>query len=468
MAEPPQEHESLHSVLEEEKRDFTPPASRESRVALAVRALRHRNFQLFFAGQLISLIGTWMQTVAQSWLVYRMTGSAFLLGAVGFSSQIPVFIMAPVGGIVADRLNRQRIVISTQTASMILAGILAALTLTHRVQVWQIMVLASLLGVVNAFDIPARQAFLIDMVGREDLMNAIALNSSMFNGARVIGPAVAGILVASIGEGWCFFANAVSYLAVIAGLLLMRIVHPAKLATQGSPLENVLEGFAFARNTGPVRAILLLLGVVSFVGMPYTVLMPVFADQILHGGARGLGILMGATGIGALLGAVSLAARVGIKGLGKVIAMCAGGFGLSLALFSFSRIFWLSTLLLVPVGFFMMVQMASSNTLIQSMVPDRLRGRVMSVYSMMFMGMAPFGALSAGSVAHHLGAPWTVALGGLACTMTAVLFWSHLPSIRAEARELILAQGMMAGTPAQGVTDTAAVVGELDRELSGR
>ena len=468
MAEPPQEHESLHSVLEEEKREFTPPASRESRVALAVRALRHRNFQLFFAGQLISLIGTWMQTVAQSWLVYRMTGSAFLLGAVGFSSQIPVFIMAPVGGIVADRLNRQRIVISTQTVSMILAGILAALTLSHRVQVWQIMVLAASLGVVNAFDIPARQAFLIDMVGREDLMNAIALNSSMFNGARVIGPAVAGILVASIGEGWCFFANAVSYLAVIAGLLLMRIVHPAKLATQGSPLENVIEGFAFARNTGPIRAILLLLGVVSFVGMPYTVLMPVFADQILHGGARGLGILMGATGIGALLGAVSLAARVGIKGLGRLIAMCAGGFGLSLALFSFSRIFWLSTLLLVPVGFFMMVQMASSNTLIQSMVPDRLRGRVMSVYSMMFMGMAPFGALSAGSVAHHLGAPWTVALGGLACTMMAVLFWSHLPSIRAEARELILAQGMMAGAPAQGVTDTAAVVGELDREISGR
>jgi MFS family permease len=468
MAEPPQEHEALHPVLEEKSREFTPPASRESRVALAVRALRHRNFQLFFAGQLISLIGTWMQTVAQSWLVYRMTGSAFLLGAVGFSSQIPVFIMAPVGGIVADRLNRQRIVISTQTTAMILAGILAALTLSHRVQVWQIMVLASLLGVVNAFDIPARQAFLIDMVGREDLMNAIALNSSMFNGARVIGPAVAGILVASIGEGWCFFANSVSYLAVIAGLLLMRIEHPAKLATQGSPLENVLEGFAFARNTGPVRAILLLLGVVSFVGMPYTVLMPVFADQILHGGARGLGILMGATGIGALLGAVSLAARVGIKGLGKLIAMCAGGFGLSLALFSFSRIFWLSTLLLVPVGFFMMVQMASSNTLIQSMVPDRLRGRVMSVYSMMFMGMAPFGALSAGSIAHHLGAPWTVAVGGLACAMSAIAFWSYLPSIRAEARELILAQGMMAGTPAQGVTDTAAVVGELDREISGR
>lgn len=468
MAKPPQDHESLHSVLEEQKQEFTPPASPESRIALAVRALRHRNFQLFFAGQLISLIGTWMQTVAQSWLVYRMTGSAFLLGAVGFSSQIPVFIMAPIGGIVADRNNRRRVVISTQTAAMILAGILAALTLSHRVHVWQVMVLAALLGVVNAFDIPARQAFLIDMVGREDLMNAIALNSSMFNGARVIGPAVAGILVASIGEGWCFFANAVSYIAVIAGLLLMRIERAAKLATEGSPLENILEGFSFARNTGPIRAILLLLGVVSFVGMPYSVLMPVFADQILHGGARGLGILMGATGIGALLGAVTLAARVGIKGLGRLIAVCAGGFGLSLILFSFSRIFWLSTLLLVPVGFFMMVQMASSNTLIQSMVPDRLRGRVMSVYSMMFMGMAPFGALSAGSVAHRLGAPWTVAVGGLACAMSAIAFWSYLPSIRAEARELILAQGMMAGAPAQGVTDTAAVVGELDREISGR
>ena len=452
MTEPPHEPESLHSILEEEKQEFAAPASRDSRVALAVRALRHRNFQLFFAGQLISLIGTWMQTVAQSWLVYRMTGSTFLLGAVGFCGQIPVFIMAPVGGIVADRNNRQRVVIGTQTASMILAGILAALTLSGRVQVWQIMMLAAGLGVVNAFDIPARQSFLIDMVGREDLMNAIALNSSMFNGARVIGPAIAGILVASIGEGWCFFANAVSYIAVIAGLLLMRIGHPAKLATQGSPLENVLEGFAFARNTGPIRAILLLLGVVSFVGMPYTVLMPVFADQILHGGARGLGILMGATGIGALLGAVSLAARVGIKGLGKLIAICAAGFGLSLILFSFSHVFWLSTLLLVPVGFFIMVQMASSNTLIQSMVPDRLRGRIMAVYSMMFMGMAPFGALSAGSVAHHLGAPWTVALGGVACMGCAVWFWLHLPSIRAEARELILAQGMEAGTPAQGMT----------------
>jgi len=445
------EDEILLSALEE-KREFSRPTSRGSRLALAVRALRHRNFQLFFAGQLISLIGTWMQTVAQSWLVYRMTGSALLLGTVGFASQFPVFIMAPLGGIVADRHKRQRVVIGTQTTSMILAAILAVLTITGRVQVWQIMVIAAGLGVVNAFDIPARQAFLIDMVGREDLMNAIALNSSMFNGARIIGPAIAGILVASIGEGWCFFANAVSYIAVIVGLLLMRIEHPANLGNSGSPLENILEGFAFARNTAPIRAILLLLGLVSFVGMPYAVLMPVFADQILHGGARGLGILMGATGVGALLGAASLAARVGVKGLGKQIAICAGGFGVSLILFSCSRIFWLSTVLLLPVGFSMMLQMASSNTLIQAMTPDHLRGRIMAVYSMMFMGVAPFGAFFAGALAHRLGAPWTVALGGVACIVGAVAFGTHLPSIRAKARELVLAQRMTAGVPAEATT----------------
>ena len=446
------ERDLLASTVQQEKQEFARPASRKSRLGLAVRALRHRNFQLFFAGQAISLIGTWMQTVAQSWLVYRMTGSALLLGTVGFASQIPVFIMAPIGGIVADRQNRQRVVIGTQIASMVLAAILALLTLTGRIQVWQIMAIAAGLGVVNAFDIPARQAFLIDMVGREDLLNAIALNSSMFNGARIIGPDIAGILVASIGEGWCFFANAVSYIAVIVGLLLMRIKHPANLANQGSPLENILEGFAFVRYTGPVRAILLLLGVVSFVGMPYAVLMPVFADKILHGGARGLGILMGATGVGALLGAASLAARVGVKGLGKLIALSAGGFGVSLILFSFSKIFWLSTILLLPVGLTMMVQMASSNTLIQAMVPDKLRGRVMSVYSMMFMGMAPLGALSAGAVAHHLGAPWTVAMGGVACIAAAVWFGRYMPTLRAKTRDLVLAQGLTGGSPAQEIT----------------
>ncbi len=449
---PDSERESLRDMIQEEKREFARPASQNSRLALAVRALRHRNFQLFFGGQLISLVGTWMQTVAESWLVYRLTGSTLMLGIVGFASQIPVFLIAPIGGIVADRYNRHRIVIATQCSAMVLAGILATLTLTHRVHVWHVVVLAACLGVVNAFDIPARQSFLIEMVGREDLMNAIALNSSMFNGARIIGPAVAGILVASIGEGWCFGANSISYLAVITGLLLMHIEHPPKLQAHGSPIENILEGFAYARNTGPIRAILLLLGLISFVGVPYAVLMPVFADQILHGGARGLGILMGSTGVGALLGAASLAARVGLKGLGRLIGLCAGGFGLSLILFSFSRVFWLSTVLLVPVGFFIMVQMASSNTLIQSMVPDKLRGRILAVYSMMFMGMAPFGSLSAGTVAHHIGAPWTVALGGAACIVGSVFFLMHLPSIRGEARELVLAQGMTADAPADGVT----------------
>jgi len=306
--------------------------------------------------------------------------------------------------------------------------------------------------VVNAFDIPARQAFLMDMVGREDLMNAIALNSSMFNGARILGPAVAGIVVAWVGEGWCFFANAVSYIAVIAGLLMMKLEHPVTLANQGSPLEHILEGFRFVLQAAPIRAILLLLGLVSLVGMPYSVLMPVFASKILHGGARELGMLMGATGVGALLGALSLATRVGVRGLGRVIAMCAGGFGASLILFAFSGVFWLSMVLLLPVGFTMMVQMAASNTLLQTMVPDQMRGRVIAVYSMMFMGMAPFGAFFAGAIADRIGAPGTVAIGGVACIAGAAAFGVNLPNIRGKAREMILAQGMTGGAPAEEMT----------------
>jgi MFS family permease len=419
-----------------------------SRWQVAGRALRHRNFQLFFSGQLISLIGTWMQSVAQSWLVYRLTGSALLLGSVGFASQIPVFLFAPLGGITADRLNRRHIVISTQAASMLLAFILAALTLFHKVQVWHVFVLASLLGVVNAFDIPGRQSFLVEMVGKDDLMNAIALNSSMFNGARVIGPAIAGILVAKIGEGWCFFANAVSYIAVIIGLLLMKVHSPAR-AAMASPLEHMMEGFRFVDRTAPIRALLLLLGLVSLVGMPYVVLMPIFADQILHGGAQGLGILMGATGVGALLGALTLAFREGVKGLGRWVAWCCAGFGASLAVFALSHTFWISVLLLLPVGYTMMLQMACSNTLIQVMVPDALRGRVMAVYSMMFMGMAPIGALLGGALAEHLGAPRTVGIGGLACVLGACWFALHLPKIRVEARRLIVAQAAAGGEPSE-------------------
>lgn len=413
-----------------------------------LRALRHRNFQLFFSGQLISLTGTWMQNVAQAWLVYRLTGSALLLGAVGFSSQIPVLLVAPMGGIAADRSDRQRLVIATQAASMILAAILAGLTLSRRVEVWHIFVLAASLGVVNAFDIPGRQSFLIDMVGREDLMNAIALNSSMFNGARVVGPAVAGILVARIGEGWCFAANAVSYIAVIAGLLMMKVECPPR-SNSSSPLADIVEGFRWAHSVKVIRALLLLIGLVSLVGMPYTVLMPVFADKILHGGARGLGILMGATGVGALFGALTLASRTGVKGLGRLAAWSCAGFGIGLVLFSLSRWFWLSTALLLPIGYSVMLQMASTNTLIQTMVPDQLRGRVMALYSMMFMGMAPFGALLGGALAERMGAPITVTVGGVACLLGAIWFGRELPALRVEARRMIVAQGLAGGEPEQ-------------------
>ncbi len=430
----------------------TSPPSTASRVPAVLRALRHRNFQLFFSGQLISLIGTWMQNVAQSWLVYRLTGSALLLGTVAFVGQFPVFLLAPVGGMVADRYNRHRVIIATQASATILAFLLAALALTGAVRVWHIMVLASLLGAVNAFDIPARQAFLVDMVGKEDLMNGIALNSSMFNGARVIGPAIAGILVAWIGEGWCFFANGVSYIAVIAGLLLMRL-QPLRVAgREASPLEHMTEGFRFVRRTAPIWTLLLLIGLVSLVAAPYSVLMPIFADSVLHKGARGLGILMGATGVGALLGGLSLAMRTGVRGLGRWVALSSAGFGLSLILFSFSRWFWLSVILLIPAGYSMMLQMAASNTLIQAMVPDRLRGRVMAVYSMMFMGMAPLGALFAGTVAQKLGAPAAVAIGGTGAIVGSALFTRALPKLRGEAQQLIVAQGMAGGEPAEQIT----------------
>lgn len=421
-----------------------------------VRSLRHRNFQLFFSGQLISLIGTWMDTIAESWLVYRLTGSSLLLGTVAFAGQIPVFLLAPVGGMAADRWNRRKVVIATQTASMFLAFALAFLTLSGRVRVWQVILLAALMGVVNAFDIPARQAFLVDMVGREDLMNAIALNSSMFNGARIIGPSIAGILVASIGEGWCFFSNAVSYIAVIAGLLLMRVKDKRADEEHSSPLEHIAEGFRFVSHTAPIRLILLLLGLVSFVAMPYSVLMPIFAAQILHGNARTLGILMGATGVGALSGALVMATRQTVRGLCRWVWMACAGFGSFLILFSISRWYLASVFLLVPVGFTMMVQMSSSNTLIQAMVPDRLRGRTMAVYSMMFMGMAPLGALFSGAVADRIGAPWTLSIGGVVAIAGAAVFARNLPSIRVEARQLIVAQEMSGGEPVQKMSARAS------------
>lgn len=319
------------------------------------------------------------------------------------------------------------------------------------------MLLAVLLGVVNAFDLPARQAALVQMVDREDLMNAIALNSSMFNGARIVGPAVAGILVAAIGEGWCFFANAVSYIAVLAGLLIMRMSGARDgRAVRGTAVANIIEGFRYVARTRPIRALLILIGVVSFAGMPYAVLMPVFAQQILHSGARGLGTLMGCSGAGALVGSIALAMRSSVKGLGKWVAISAGMFGAALAAFALSKSFLLSAILLVPVGGAMMVQMASSNTLIQSMVPDELRGRVMSVYSMMFMGMGPLGSLLAGSAAQRVGAPAAVAAGGVLTIIAAVIFALRLPNLRGEATRLIVAQQFAGGDPAEEQTATGA------------
>jgi MFS family permease len=423
---------------------------------VALRALRARNYRLFISGQLVSLVGTWMQTVAQGWLIYRLTGSAALLGLIGFAGQIPVFVLAPLGGAIADRANRQWILVATQSAMMALALMLGILTLFGLIEVWQIFVLASLLGLANAFDIPARQAFIVGLVEREDLVNAIALNSSMVNGARVVGPAVAGILVATVGEGWCFLLNGLSYVAVIAALLRMRLGPPVRLVDPTSAWESIIEGFSFSWHAAPIRALLVLLGLVSLMGMPYAVLMPIFADRVLHSGPDAYGILMSSAGVGALAAAASLTVRKSVSGLGRWVAVAATGFGVCLIAFSTSRSLWLSALLLVPAGFFMMMEMAASNTLIQSMVPNRLRGRVMSVYSMMFMGMAPVGSLMAGALAAPLGAPVTVAIGGAACIVGGLVFARRLPRLRGPARELIVAQQMAAGGPADEATRPAS------------
>lgn len=418
-----------------------------SRLPSTFRALKHRNFQLFFAGQFVSLTGTWMQTVAQSWLVYRLTGSVVLLGMIGFASQIPVFLLSPIGGAVADRHNRRQILVMTQSFAMLMAFVLAVLTLTGQVQIWHLFVIAAGFGIANAFDIPTRQAFAVDMVGKEDLINAIALNSSMFNGARIVGPAIAGILVAAVGEGWCFFLNAVSYIAVITGILLMRITHVERPRT-GSTIRHIVDGFEYVYRTKPVRELLLMLGLVSLMGTPYAVLMPIFADKLLGGGAGTLGLLMGASGAGALIAALMLASRKHVFGLGRWVVWACGGLGVSLILFSISRTTVLSALFLIPVGFAMMTQMSSSNTLVQAMIPDELRGRVMSVYSMMFMGLSPIGALLAGSVAGVIGVPETVAIGGAVCILGAIFFGYRLYGSRWQARRMIVAMQMTSGEPA--------------------
>ncbi len=386
------------------------------------RALQHRNFQLFFAGQLVSLIGTWMQSTAQLWLVYRLTHSAALLGIFGFANQIPILLLASVGGYVGDRYNKHRGVIWTQAAAMILAFALAALTLTHVVQVWHVVFIAFLVGIVNAFDVPIRQAFIVQMVGKEDLPNAIALNSSIFNGARVVGPAIAGFTIAWIHEGWCFFMNGVSFLAVIGALLAMRIAKTEQRRPEGSPLQNFLQGFRFAMHDRPVRSALLLLSLLSLLGLQYSVVLPIFAREILHRDAGGFGLLLSFAGVGAVLGALHFAARTDYRGLAKWIATTATISSVALIVFSQSRIFLLSSAVLVVVGFAATSQMAATNTLIQNRVPDELRGRVMAVYATMFMGVQPIGALMAGGIARKIGAPNTLAIFGALILMGSLFF----------------------------------------------
>jgi MFS family permease len=396
--------------------------SKSSVVTTRFRALKHRNFQLFTAGQLVSLIGTWMQTTAQLWLVYRLTGSAALLGVFGFANQIPMLVLASVGGYVGDRYSRHRGVIATQTISMLLAFLLAGLTFTHLIDKWLLIGIAFLVGIVNAFDVPIRQSFFVHMVGKEDLPNAIALNSSIFNGARVVGPAIAGFAISWIGEGWCFFLNGLSFLAVIFALMAMKIEPQERKDSGESPLQNLLQGFRFAMNDRPIRSTLLLMSMLSIFGLQYSVFMPIFAEDVLHSGARGLGFLMSAAGVGAVLGALQFAARTAYRGLAKWIAAMSVICSVCLLIFSQSKVFWLSILVLFIVGFAATSQMAATNTTVQNRSPEQLRGRLMAVYATMFMGVQPIGALLAGGLAKRFGAPMTLAIFGSVCLLGSLLF----------------------------------------------
>lgn len=405
------------------------------------RAFRHVNYRLFFTGQLVSRTGTWMQTVAQSWLVYRLTGSAALLGLVTFAMQAPIFLFAPIGGLVADRFDRRKMLIWVQAAGAVPAATLAALTVTGRVEVWHVFVLAAISGIVNGFDIPIRQAFVVEMVEREDLISAIGLNSSMFHGARTIGPAVAGVLITLSGEGICFLLNAISFGPVLLSFVVMKVAARESAGRRRHPLTEIREGFVYAATTGPIRMILMIMGVGAFTAVSYVALMPVFAEEVFGRGATGLGILNAASGVGAVAGALTLASRTSVSGLGRWVAGASGLFGVMLAVFTMAKTFQLALGFLVLAGFFQIVLFSSSNTLIQTMVPNALRGRVMSIYSMVFMGMAPLGALFAGTIGERIGAPMIVALCGAFMFTAGLVFTLRLPVHRVEAQRLIIASG---------------------------
>jgi MFS family permease len=433
-------------------------------LSFMVRALRHRNYRLFFSGQTVSLVGTWMTRIATSWLVYRLTGSALLLGLVGFAGQIPSFLLAPFAGVLVDRWDRHRLLVVTQILAMLQSAAMAGLTLAGVITIWHVLLLSLFQGVINAFDMPGRQAFVVEMVEkREDLSNAIALNSSMVNAARLLGPSVGGVIIAAVGEGWCFALDASSYLAVIASLLLMRIApRERRAAKEKRVLHELREGWSYVAGSPPIRSILLLLALVSLVGMPYTVLMPVFASTVLRGGPHTLGFLMAATGVGALLGALFLASRRTVVGLGRVIPMMSALFGAGLIAFSLSRWLPLSLVILPFTGVGFMVQMAASNTLLQTLVEDDKRGRVMSFYTMAIMGVTPFGSLLAGGLAHRIGAPHTLLFGGIGCIAAALWFASLLPGLRERVRPIYIQKGILPEM-AEGISAATRVASEPER-----
>jgi len=410
----------------------TEQSTRNRRAGLKTvfRSLRHRNYRLFFVGQGISLVGTWMQQVTMIWLVYSLTNSVLLLGIAGFAGQIPAFVFAPVAGALVDRWNRHRIIVATQTLSMLQAMILAILVFTGSIDVWHIVLLSVVLGFINAFDMPARQTFIVEMIeDKRDLGNAIALNSSIVNSGRLIGPSIAGVLLATVGAGMCFFINGLSFLAVILALLAMKVAHPEIEKKRTHIIKELREGFSYAFGFAPIRYIILLLGLVSLVGIPYQLLMPVFAKDIFHGGPETLGFLTAACGIGALVGAVYLASRSGFLRLGRIVPIAAGIFGVGLVAFSLSNILAISLLLMVLTGFGMMIQLTSSNTTLQNMVDDDKRGRVMAFYTMAFVGTTPFGSLLAGSLANAIGAPNTLIVGGICCILGSIIFLRKLSTL---------------------------------------
>jgi MFS family permease len=415
------------------------------------RALRHRNYRLFFSGQTVSLVGTWITRIATSWLVYRLTHSVFLLGVVGFFGQIPTLLLAPFTGVLIDRWNRHHILVATQVLAMFQSVALAVLTLAGIITVTEILALQVVQGIINAFDTPARQTFVVEMVtDRADLPNAIALNSSMVNASRIIGPSAGGIMIAAVGEGWCFAFDAVSYIAVIASLLAMRLEKFSPPAANTRMLDELRTGFRYVTRFPPVRDSLLLLALVATMGMPYNVLMPAIAASVLHGGPHTLGYLMTAVGVGALGGAFYLASRRSVLGLGRVMVTATSAFGVGLIAFSFSRVLWLSLVLLPFVGAGMMVVMASTNTILQTIVEDDMRGRVMSFYTMAFLGTAPLGSLLAGFAADRIGPTRTVTLGGVACALAAVAFAMRLPRLRVHVRPIYIERGILAAAEIEG------------------